>query len=226
MASASLTFSADAHTYELDGVRVPSVTTVLRASGLIDFNGIPRPILEAARRRGTIVHQAIHFYNEDDLDLETFERDFPSYAGYLRSWIALAESGRLQTVLCEHRVASRKYRYAGTIDWLGVFDGHGAILDFATGDPEDCAKDLQTAGYLSAALEWSREVGEEALAAFIKSQRFLARYSVRLRKDGRLPTPEPYPDARHTAEFLTLVTAQHIVQTRRPKAVDWTSFAA
>lgn len=221
-----LVFYQDPHAYELDGTPVPSVTQVLDVSGLIDFSGIPPGILAAARTRGGKVHQAIHYWNERDLDVATFRGTFPEYAGYLDSWIALMESGRLKTVLCEHRVASRRYRYAGTIDWLGELDGHAAILDFATGDPEDCAKDLQTGAYLVAAREWALEPEETALRQFIAAYPFVDRYAVRLKKDGRLPTPERYADPRDTTHFLALLTAQQIVRARKPTAVDWSEYAA
>jgi len=214
------------HEYYLAGERVPSVTGVLRAAGLVDFSSIPKPILEAARTRGTKVHAAIHFYNEHDLNVDWFCREFPGYAGYLESWIRLMDSGRLQTVLCEHRVASRVYRVAGTIDWIGIFDGKAAILDFATGDPEDAAKDLQTGAYEVLGREWAKEPEETVLRQFFTDHPFVQRYGVRLKKDGRLPTPAPYGDPRDKPQFLTLLTAQQIVHVRKPKAMDWTEWAA
>lgn len=216
----ALTFDQERHEYTLDQVVVPSVTQVLRASGLIDFSGIPEGILEAAQRRGTIVHQAAHYYNEHDLDVGEFIGNYPKYAPYLLSWIALMESGRLQTHFCEYRVASRKHRYAGTIDWLGEFDGHGALIDFATGDPDDCAKHYQTAGYLTAALEWQDQ--DPRLAAFFAEHPVVRRYSVRLKKDGKLPTPHPYKDPRDHARFLTLVGARRIVEEERGALKAWT----
>lgn len=79
-------FDAFSHVYTVDGVRFPSVTQVLQASGLIDFSKIPSPMLLEARDRGTAVHQANHYYNENDLDLETFCLEFPDYAPYVRAW--------------------------------------------------------------------------------------------------------------------------------------------
>ncbi len=69
----SLTFDAGPHVYTLDGVVVPSVTGILQASGLIDTLGHPR----ADPRRGEtaggrVVHEAVHFANENDLDVEAF----------------------------------------------------------------------------------------------------------------------------------------------------------
>jgi len=92
--SAMLSFDKFTHTYTLDGERFRSVTQILQASGLIDFSKIPSPILLEARDRGTAVHQALHYYNEDDIDLEAFCAEFPDYAPYVQAWVAFrAESG-------------------------------------------------------------------------------------------------------------------------------------
>lgn len=222
----SLEFFEDDHRYELDGNTFQSVTQVLKVSGLIDFSHIPERILAGALERGRKVHKAAHYWLEGDLDVEGFRRSFPGYAGYLDSLIKLFESGRLKTFLCEHRVASRRHRFAGTVDWIGEFDGRGAILDWATGDPEDAAKCLQTAGYDQAAREWASEPGEEKLRAFLEQHRMLDRYSVRLKKDGRLPTPQRYQDPRHRSEFLALVDARRVVELYRGEAHAWMTEAA
>ena len=222
----ALEFDQARHLYHLDGQLVPGVTGILRISGVVDFSSVPPSILEAARQRGMAVHQAIHYFNENDLDVGQFIGDFPDYAGYLESWIGLLDSGRLQAELCEIRVASRRYGYAGTIDWLGTVDGHAAVIDFASGNPEDCAKDLQTAGYIIAAQEWAKEPGQERLIAFLERHRFIARYSVRLRKDGSLPGMERYTDPRHLNDFLTLLSAYRIVDQRRPKTINLEDYAA
>lgn len=72
--------------------------------------------------------------------------------------------------LCEVRVFSRRYRFAGTLDVLGRFTGGGpgggVLLDYKTGRPDDVAADLQTAAYYGALLEM-RENGETSeLLAF------------------------------------------------------------
>lgn len=222
----SLTFEPVQHVYTLDGEVLPSVTGVLRQSGLVNFDGIPPTILEAARGRGTAVHAAICYFNEADLNVLDFCREFPGYAGYLEGWIRLMESGRLKTILCEHRVASRLHRFCGTVDWIGEFDGKAAILDFATGDPTDAAKCYQTAAYLIAAREWSKEPGEDILRAFFSDHPFVERYSVRLKKTGVLPTPMKYPDPRDASAFLTILSAQQIVRAYKPDAIDWSEWAA
>ncbi len=217
-----LTFDPADHVYTLDDARVRSVTGLLRKVGLINFDNIPPSILERARQRGTRVHAAIHFYNERDLDVLAFGREFPDDAGYVQSWIRLMATGRLTTALCEHRIASRTPRYAGTFDWLGTFDGHAALLDYATGEPEDAAKHLQTAGYVSALQRgWHREPGEERLAAFMAAHPFIQRYSVQLDKDGRLPAVTPYTDPRDFTKFRLIAETVQAVDEERPKSRPW-----
>jgi hypothetical protein len=55
--------------------------------------------------------------------------------------------------LCEVRVFSRRHRFAGTLDVLGLWRGAGALIDYKTGSPRDVAADLQTAAYYGALLE-------------------------------------------------------------------------
>lgn len=217
----SLTFKEEGHAYELDGSPVRSVTGLLRKVGLINFDQIPPTILEAARLRGTITHRALHFYNEADLDVLRFVREFPGYAGYLQSWIRLMDTGRLKTFFCEHRIASRTPRFAGTLDWLGLFDNHAAVLDFATGDPNDAAKHLQTAGYVLGLQAWAREPGQEQLAAFLAAHPFVARYSVRLNKSGSLPTPQAYRDPKDFSKFKLIAETVNAVDLEKPKSVPW-----
>lgn len=217
----SLTFDASTHTYALDERPVRSVTGLLRKVGLINFDNVPAHYLAAAQMRGTKVHQAIHYYNEHDLDVLAFCREFPGYAGYLQSWIRLMDTGRLKTVLCEHRLACRQPRFSGTLDWLGLFDNEPAILDFATGNPNDAAKHLQTAGYVLAARAWSAEPGETALRAFMDEYPFVRRFSVRLNKGGTLPTPQAYRDPHDLTHFRLIAETVNVVDLERPKTVQW-----
>src|SRR4051812_25371002 len=113
-----LVFHADSHVYELDGEVVPSVTGVLKASGLINFDHIPPRVLEAALARGNTVHRAIHYWNEKDLDVDVFRCNFPPYAGYLNAWINFCAQRSFTAVLNEHRIVSRRHGVAGTLDCL------------------------------------------------------------------------------------------------------------
>jgi hypothetical protein len=210
----SLAFFAPDHTYELDGVRVPSVTGVLHRAGLIDFSHVPPSILAAALERGRVVHQAIHFWNERDLDVAAFDRQFPECAPYLHGWITFTEQRRFVPVLNERHVASRRHQVAGTLDCLGLLDGTAVLLDFKTGRPDDVAADLQTAAYHALAAEWAEE--DDALARFFAAHPVVRRFAVQLRKDATFRI-EAYADPRDFRDFLTLVAAQQIV-TRRGRS--------
>jgi hypothetical protein len=207
-----LTFAPGPHMYTLDGIAVPSVTQILRASGLIDFSAVPDGILERARVRGTVVHEAIHFYNERDLDVDRFCHEFPDYAGYLRAWIRFVEERRFVPHFNEYRVASYRHGIAGTIDCLGELEGRGALIDFATGRPQDAAKDLQTSAYHAIAMEWA-VAADPALEAFIR-ERVIRRYAIALRRDGTFSV-EAYQDAGDWRAFLVLLDAYRIVTARR-----------
>jgi len=215
----SLTFDDATHTYTLDGVVVPSVTGILRASGLIDFTGIPESILEAARVRGTTVHQAIAYFNDGDLDLELFEHDFPDYVGYLEGWLSFCRQRNFTPILNECRIASRRHQIARTIDCLGELDGEAVLLDFATGDPANACKSFQTAGYAGLALEWAQEPdADPRLTAFFEKHALVRRYAVRLTKTGGF-TLERYSDPGDYRKFLTLVAAQWIVRAQRSEGI-------
>lgn len=215
-----LTFEPLSHVYTLDGRVVPSVTGILRYAGLIDFSSIPGPVLEKARARGSVVHSAVHYFNENDLDLDAFFRDFPDWTGYLEAWLRFTDQRQFKAALSEHRVASRRYQVAGTVDCFGYLDGEPVLLDFATGNPADVAKDLQTAAYYALGLEWAGDGDDPALATFLSSARGgVRRYGVALRKDGTFRV-EPYTGAADFRDFLTLVAAHRIVTTRRGAVAD------
>jgi hypothetical protein len=219
-----LTFEPIAHRYDLDGVRVPSVTQVLQRSGIINFDGIPEPILEAARVRGTIVHSALHYYNDRDLDGESFRSDFPTYAGYLDAWETFCRQRHYEPILNEHRVASRRHKVAGTIDSLGLLDGKAVLLDFATGRPHDVAKNLQTAAYHGLAMEWAAEKEDPALGLFMAQHRVIRRYAVQLRKDGTFVV-EPYVNPTDYRQFMVLLEAQRVVDAHRGEAFAFSEVA-
>lgn len=215
-----LTFDEPTHRYTLDGAVVPSVTGILKASGLIDFSGIPEATLEAARVRGTRVHQACHFLNEDDLDLDQFRIDFPDYVGYVEGWIKFVAENGFVPIVNEGRIASRRHQIAGTFDTFGHMDGCGALIDYATGHPLDVSKDYQTAAYFGLALEWAEEPEcDPRLREYLVNEKVIRRFAVQLKRTGDYQL-HPYTDPSDFRKFLTLVEAQRIVTARRGQWAD------
>lgn len=231
MTAPVLTFDPIDHRYTLTGTPAHSVTQILDLTGATDFSAVPAFKLAEARERGTAVHRALQLVNDGrltnpsgpihgDLDLAHFEQSRPEWAGYVHSWLALVATGRLRPMFCEHRVANFAPRYCGTLDWLGVLDTEAALLDFATGDPADAAKDLQTAAYVLAARAWGEMPGEELLRVFHDVHPYVVRYAVQLHADGSLPTLVPYRDPRDFSTFLLLAHAVNAVTARRAAAFD------
>ena len=124
---------------------------------------------------------------------------------------------RFTPLLNEHRIYSRRYDVAGTVDCFGLLDGQPSLIDFATGRPEDVAKEWQTAGYLQIAMEWAPD--DPPVADFLKRAPSVKRYAVQLKKDGRFEL-EPYTSPRDLREWCTLVEAQRLVAVRRREPVE------
>lgn len=204
----ALLFDSRAHEYFLDGPQVPSTTQILRDSGLIRLDGVPPFILEAARKRGSAVHQLVHYANEGDLDWASVD---DAYRPYLEGWLRFCQEQHVQVLLCEYRIASRRHRVAGTLDLLCEIGRDGWLLDYKTGDPEDVAADFQTGSYLGMAMEWASE--DRGLASVLARHERWRRGSVRLLKTGSFRATE-YTDPRDYSRFQTLAAAWHIRRER------------
>jgi hypothetical protein len=160
-------FDEESHTYTVDGVKFPSVTTILKAEGLIDsrwFN--PR-----ATERGKRVHQA----------LEAIDHGIPQslyqgsqIEGYLDAWENFKASREPEFTGIEKRVAHKGYQVAGTIDRLGTIEGREVIIDIKTGEPQPWHA-IQLAAYLILIDKAPRFIGD-ALPAL--------RYGVYIKPDG------------------------------------------
>lgn len=130
-----LKFDPVLHRYTLDDVLLPSVTQILNASGAIDFSEIPQPVLLAARDRGSAVHRACHFVNEDDLDIDGFRIEFPEYWPYLSAWIDFRrESGfELATSFEQLGALSHIKRYAVQLRRDGTYrvEPYNGVTDYS-----------------------------------------------------------------------------------------------
>lgn len=125
-----LHFEAITHTYRLDGQIIPGVTTVLKDAKLIDYSFIPQDVLQAAARRGTRVHQALHYYALETLDLASVDR---IDIGYVEAGIRFHEESGFILANAEQRVFDPVRRYAGTFDLEGLIGKDLWLLDYKTG---------------------------------------------------------------------------------------------
>lgn len=128
-ANVNLTFNEEKHEYRVGGVVVPSVTTILSAVGLYDFDFVSSETLAVAAERGKIVHTYIEWYEQGELDESTID---PELAGYFESYIKMKDAGLLpeRPSAIEKRLYSAKFKYAGTLDQMY---GNDWINDIKTG---------------------------------------------------------------------------------------------
>lgn len=140
-------FDPKRHTYTIDGKLLPSVTGILKATGIQTFpvDEIPAHILERARFRGIAVHAAIEHLERTYWMTETPEIARP----YLRAYGDFLDDTGWRTVLREQPVCSLVHRYAGRLDNLGFLSGVRSIVDMKTGN---CVgQQLEAAKYQNAA---------------------------------------------------------------------------
>jgi len=156
-----LVFEPEAHTYHLDGVRLPSVSEIIAGLGLArDWSFLKDRDFYLAR--GRAVHACVQFHfmgQEIDWSFEGAEIVRPRFDKFLR----VAREGNLRPILCEAPMASPIFRFAGTVDYLGAFGPY--LLAFADwkGDDQEPENELQVdGGYRGLAIEAARrgELGD------------------------------------------------------------------
>lgn len=182
-----LSFEDGTHTYKLNGIEIPSVTTVMGLLSQHEYMNIDEKTLENAANRGTAVHEAIEIfakYGVIDLDNE-----FMGYMNGFREWW---QANHPEVIGSELRTYHRLQLYAGTVDMVAVIDGKVTLIDFKT-----------TARLIEKNCRVQLEAYRQALDSHgIKIERKMI---LHLRKDGRWEAPEyPNKDAEAWRVFGSL----------------------
>lgn len=126
-------YIAETHQYMVDGILVPSVTTLVAyATGDI-YKDIPEAILEKARIRGTGVHDSIEYYENTGDFVE-------EYADEVHRYIELKRVNNLSKVKDMEQIVNYKNYYCGRYD---ILDENGILWDIKA-----------TAKYHKENLEW------------------------------------------------------------------------
>ncbi|KKM90666.1 hypothetical protein LCGC14_1236460, partial [marine sediment metagenome] len=120
----TLEFHPEGHRYLLDGQEVPSVTQVLEPYTGLEY--VDRELLRRAAEFGTHVHEACHLFNIDSLDRLTLD---PALAPYVSAWEQFLDDTGAVVLQSEHRVASRKFKYAGTLDTTVFWGKSKRLID-------------------------------------------------------------------------------------------------
>ena len=138
----SLVFDGARHRYTLDGVRLPSVTELLRASGL---SGSMEWVTEHALDRGREVHKAIELYLRGESDAYEFDPVVVPRLEAFRDWRETLGS-RLEILEIETPRAHETLGFGGTPDLLAMLDGVRTVCEWKNGT-EQPANRLQAAAY-------------------------------------------------------------------------------
>ncbi len=127
------TFDEESHVYKVDGQFVLSTSDIISLNGLADYGQIPTVVLDHASWRGTQLHRAIQFFEEDSEVPLMPDEVLPYFRGYclfrskydfeplgdLEKQIVYLHDGTEQAVGC-------------TIDLRGMVNGVPYILDIKT----------------------------------------------------------------------------------------------
>ena len=133
-------FNPETHEYFIKNRKAPGVTGVLKEAGFIDGEWYT----EESRQRGTAVHEATQFLDEDDLDWDTLH---PKILPYVKAYEKFKLDTGFKPDLVEHRVFSDLYHFGGTLDRTGTFpNGDETLLDIKSGAIAFWTA-LQTAAY-------------------------------------------------------------------------------
>ena len=130
--SGELLFDEAEHRYTVDGRIIPSVTTIISAVGLYEFDFVSDETLAVAAERGRHVHTMIEWYEQGQLDEGSID---PELFGYFQAYLNLKLAGKfpLKPSAIEKRGWSEKYGYAGTVDQMFETPWGGWYHDHKTG---------------------------------------------------------------------------------------------
>lgn len=138
-------FNAEAHEYTVAGVRVPSVTQVLR--DCYDFSRVAPDVLAAKAELGEAVHLACELDDAGDLVEDSVHA---RVRPYLDAYRLFKSHKRTEVIATEQIVHHPRLAYAGKLDLLTQFDGARWLIDWKTPIAISPAVALQTAGYAGA----------------------------------------------------------------------------
>ena len=122
-----LTFEEERHLYYLNGLEVPSVTTLMKPLSSDFYSTVDPEVLNKAAKRGTAIHNAVENYAKFGIE------DIPPvYAGYFAGfrewWDSRKPEGLPQNpAVCRHGRSAVHHRRKGDA---------GGLQDIGTGEQQ------------------------------------------------------------------------------------------
>lgn len=187
-----LAFDEASHSYTLDGRRVPSVTQVLKSLPN-EYAMVDRAVMEAAAGLGRAVHKLIELDLADRLNVNSLDDEL---VDYLLQWQDFRHTSGFEPILSEARVASPRYRYAGTLDLFGRLNGRLVLIDAKRTAAVPRSAGPQTAAYELALRESHPELFEATT--------YVDRFALHLKRDRWQLVP--FRDVADQRVFLSALT--------------------
>lgn len=193
-----LTFDDGPHIYRLNGLEIPSVTTLMNPLSAMVYGGVDEVVMDRAASRGTAVHNSIEnwvSYGIQDIA--------PEYRGYFEGFLAWARDESPEILGTECRLYHKALRYAGTADLPCIVRGKKTMVDVkTTSQLQEMLARVQLEAYVKGCESHGVLFGAKAI--------------LHLRKDGTYKF-EPYPlrDPEAWATFGALMTVNSYIQKFR-----------
>jgi hypothetical protein len=121
-----LKFDEKTHSYYLDGLKLPSVTSVLRDARLFEYASGNEMYMD----RGTNIHMLTELHDTGALDESKVEN---SILSYLYAWKRFKEDTGIEVLAIEEPVYHPIYLYAGKVDRRVRWNGNEAVIDIKSG---------------------------------------------------------------------------------------------
>ena len=134
------------HEYWLDGVKIPSVSYILASNGFIDYGKVRKSVMESARELGSAVHSATHYYDEDDLDVDTVD---PKVRPFLDEWMRFRSDWDFKPLLIERPMSCcfNGMNFGMTPDRYGTCKLGNVVVDIKTTFDVMPSHQIQLAAY-------------------------------------------------------------------------------
>lgn len=170
-----LTFEEISHTYRLNGLIIPSVTTLMKPLSEAYYGGIDAKVLGQAADRGSAVHSAIDLYSRYGIiDID------PELEGYFEAFRSWEKDYEVKPYATETRTYNKSLMYAGTVDMSCSEKGVDTLTDFKT-----------TASFSSMLCGVQLEAYDRAQESH--GVRYQNRVIIQLRKDGTYRRHTDFP---------------------------------
>lgn len=181
---AQLIFYDDKHIYEVDGVKVPSVSEIIRFISRESYSDIAQYRLDNAAERGTKVHKLC----EQMIKYGECEAGY-DVVGYIQAFVLFCKEHSFELQYSEKALACEEY--AGTVDLIGTVDGAQSVID------------LKTVCAVVKPLVKAQLNGYKRLVEYNKIAEITRLYCLQLMADGKYRL---YPVAIDSIEFDACLT--------------------